>query len=406
MRRLGYSTRNNSLLICLLLFCFLAVASCNYIVAQNRIRAPLKQIPDRYAPILSPFASAFPPAHPLLCPLQKPPVSPLAFVRAKGTQLTYQGLPLKLYGYTFYPDVIGGATAWRQPEFPRYIDHILDMGAAAGQNMIRPTDFWDRNYRTNQQENAIIWKNLDYLVCAAQRRGVFVNMDVSAFAWFLLSNGYAAFDAANWSAFLSAVGIHYSLQPVIALYSILGEPAAPKTLAQMNALVNFYRATTTVLHIADSNHHLITAGGFNHMEDENPALPWWRSIYALPSNDIGAFKIYSQRDLDFTATIAAYGKTIDKPILNEEFGLPQNMGDAFYSGANYNNVRMSRAAFFDAVYTRGEALSVAGFIFWNLGCVLKTAGYDISPKTPTVWQMIKKHAPRIPDGSINEAALC
>ena len=383
------------------LFCLLLSAGCTNTLARSRVSIPLKQEKTGSAST-SPFAYAFPPVQPLQCPGSGKP----EFVAAHGTQLSYKGAALKLYGYTFYPAVVGGAAAWRRADFPHYIDHILEMGASSGQNMIRPTDFWDRHYQAGIQDNITIWKNLDYLVCAAQKRGIFVNMDVSAFAWFLLSKGHEEFDVANWSAFLDAVGAHYTLQPAIAFYSILGEPAVPTTFAQMNTLLDFYRTTTTVLRNADGGHHLITAGGFNHMEDESAALPWWRLIYSLPTNDLGAFKTYSQRDISFMGTIAAYAKTINKPILDEEFGMPQNIGDSLYSGSSYNDVETSRATFFDTVYKTGEALGVTGFIFWNMGCELKTDGYEINPNTPAVWQVIKKHAPLKPDTTINEAKLC
>jgi hypothetical protein len=390
-----------------ILLCLLLSTACTNILAQSKTLPPLKQSPTTTPQTLSPFADAFPSTQPLICPgTNNSGTDSPTFVKAKGTQLTYKGLPLKLSGYTFYPSLIGGAAAWHRADFTDYIDHVLAMGASAGQNLIRPTDFWDRHQPTNAQENLVIWKNLDYLVCDAQQHGLFVNMDISAFAWLLMSKGYDAFAAQNWSDFLQAVGAHYQQQSSIAFYSILGEPAVPKTPAQMNALLDFYRSTTAILHNADGGHHLITAGGFNHMEDESPALPWWRLIYALPTNDLGAFKTYSQRDLAFMPTIAAYGKAINKPVFDEEFGMPQVVGDALYSGINYNNLRLSRAAFFDAVYSIGEAQGVAGFIFWNMGCEVKVDGYEVSPKTPAVWQVIQKYAPLKPDTTIDETKLC
>ena len=223
------------------------------------------------------FPSALPPSTPLVCPNDQGGSQGL-IVGRDGTQLIYKGKTLKLYRYAFYPDQIGGASAWHTPGFTQYIDHTLDLGAQAGQNLIRPTDYWDTHYHDQKQDDVTIWKNLDYLVCAAKQRGIFVDMDLSAFAHLLVSQGRNPFDARNWITFLDAVGKHYINQPSIAFYSILGEPTPPKDVAAMNKLVEFYRAVTDELRKADGK-HLITAGGFNHMEEETPQTPWWQSIY-------------------------------------------------------------------------------------------------------------------------------
>jgi hypothetical protein len=350
------------------------------------------------------FPFAEPPSTPLICPNDQGG-GQSTFVSEDGTQLIYQGKPLKLSGYAFYPDQIGGATAWHETTFPSYIDHILDLGALAGQNLIRPTDFWDTPYHDQKQDDVTIWKNLDYLVCAARQRGIFVQMDVSAFGHFLVSQGYNPFDASNWKTFLDAVGKHYSDQPSIAFYSILGEPTPPTSFAAMNTLVEFYRTVTNELRNADGQ-HLITAGGFNHMEQETPQTPWWQKIYSLPNNDIVAFKTYSLDDLNLIPKIAAFGKSLGKPMVDEEFGLPQSMGDASYTGEVYNNLQTSRAQFYEDVYSFGEQAGVVGFAFWDLGCEIRDASYQVNPNTPSVWQAILRHAPNKPTAPETEKALC
>jgi len=67
---------------------------------------------------------------------------------------------------------------------------------------------------------------------------------------------------------------------------------------------------------------------------------------------------------------------------------------------------MGRASFFDTVYKLGESLSVAGFTFWNMGCGLRKSAYEVNPRTPAVWQILKKHAPLVPDKVFDEARLC
>ena len=319
----------------------------------------------------------------------------------------YQGNPFKLYGYTFYPTSAGGASAWRHTSFTNYIDQILNTGALAGQNVLRPTDFWDTTYHDRRQDDITIWHNMDYLVCAAARRGIFLDLDVSAFQWFLVSQHHDKYDLANWKAFLDAVGKHYANQPDIAFYSIIGEPDPPKNVAAMNNLINFYRSITDKLHQADGGHHLIAAGGFNHMEEETAQTPWWQEIYSLPNNNVPAFKTYSQNDLQLIPTITAFTRQIGKPAFDEEFGMPQYVGDGTYSGQQYNDIQSSRAQFYNDVYTRGEENGVAGFVFWSLGCGSKPSDFDVSPNdTPAVWHVIQEHAPSALATSTQPALSC
>lgn len=326
---------------------------------------------------------------PLLCPQNQGNNSPNAFVAKNGTSFIYQGKPLKLYGYTFYR----GSSHWQKPQFTDEINAALTMGQIAGQNLIRPTDFWDQRTAHQNIADATIWHNMDYLVCTARQQRMFVVMDISAFRWLLMSKGRDPYDASNWKAFLNAVGTHYSNQPSIAFYSISGEPHPPKTVDETQHLVDFYRAVTDELSHADQKRHLITAGGFNHMGDETPQTPWWHETYALPNNDIIAFKTYSQNDLKLIPTITAYAQQLNKPMVDEEFGLPQRMGDAASTGQAYNGIFSSRAQFFETVYSSGEQGGVAGFVFWDMGCELAAGSYQISPKTPAVWHVIQAHAP-------------
>lgn len=353
--------------------------------------------PTPVAPAIK-FPLALPPATPLQCPQQTvhTPATTHTFVQANGTHFLYQGKTLTFSGFTFYPATLGGSAAWQRSTFVDYINRVLDTAQQLGQNVIRTSDFWNTHTRYNPQAEQTVWHNVDYLVCAAAQRNMFVELDISAYEWFLMSQHDNAFVANSWLAYLTAVGKRYSNQPAIAFYYILGEPAVPTTVSAMHTLVDFYRTTTDALHLADSGHHLIIAGGFNHMEEETAQLQWWQQIYALPNNNIVAFKTYSQDDLKLLPTIAAFARQIDKPLLDEEFGMPQSSGDAVYSGIPYNSLEMSRADFFRAVYSEGEANGVSGFIFWNLGCKLDSNSYDVSAQTPAVWRAVQAFAPVSP----------
>ena len=351
------------------------------------------------------FSEVAPPSAPLVCPHQSVD-GQHTFVGKDGSIFTYHGAPIKFYGYTFYPSSAGGAAAWHTAAFTQYIDHIMNMGASLGQNLIRPTDYWDINDLHPNQGSENVWKNVDYLVCAAQQHGIFVELDVSAFQKVLLSQHLDAFNPNNWKTFLTAVGKRYNNQSAIAFYSIVGEPQVPNNSDELNTLVNFYRVTTDTLRSADS-HHLITAGGFNHMEQETPNLPWWHDIYSLPNNDIAAFKTYSSDDLHLISTIATFAKQIGKPAFDEEFGMPQSLGDAvFAGGAGFQGIQTSRAQFYQDVYSAGEPVNIQGFVFWDLGCDLRSDSYQINPNTPAVWQVVAQHGPNKPASLTPTQLLC
>ncbi len=312
------------------------------------------------------------------------------YITTDGRQFLIHGQPIKLNGYTFYPTLAGGTAAWDRPSFTGYVDHMLDMGLSAGQNLARPTDYWSKTNAQQTWNDPVIWANMDYLVQTAQKRGMFVLMDLSAYKWLLMSQGKDPYSAVNWIAFLRFVGARYSNATGIAAYSIVGEPPPPTTQAQATEMVAFYRTLTDTLYQADP-HHLIAAGGFDHMEDA-PSLHWWQQIYALPHDDIVTFKTYSQRDLNLMPDIASYAASIHKPLMDEEFGMPQYTGDGSFTGVPYNGIQSDRAVFFQMTYSEGEQLGVDSFIFWNLGCQLGDQSYEVSPETAAVWQVVARHA--------------
>jgi hypothetical protein len=367
-----------------------------------------KNNPPGPTPTLSNVLShVTPPSTPLVCPGQQNSGSN-KFVSEEGSTFLYQGRSIQFYGYTSYPEVNGRASAWHKANFTQYIDHTMEMGSHLGQNLFRPTDYWDQNDSHPEQGSNYVWQNMDYLVCSAQSHGLFIEMDLSAFQKVLISQHLDDFAPNNWIAFLTAVGKHYGNQSSIAFYSIVGEPKAPTTIDAMNKLVAFYRKTTDTLHQADPN-HLIMAGGFNHMEEERTDLPWWHRIYALPNNNIAAFKTYSLDDLHLIPTIATFAKEIGKPAFDEEFGMPQSLGDATFAGGNgIFGIRTGRAQFYQDVYYAGQRVGVQGFVFWNLGCNLHSDSYQVNPNTSATWSVVKQYGPASSktESSSDDQSLC
>ena len=316
--------------------------------------------------------------------------TPASWLQSNGTSLTCDGAPLALTGFTFYPALMGGSRGWHNPSFPAYIDHILDMGAASGQNVIRATDQWDRHTAGQRVDDPVLWANMDYLMKAARERGVFVVLDLSAFRWLQLSQGRDSMSVAAWVSFIDMVTARYKDSPALAFYSIAGEPTPPTTPAQSEALLAFYRTTSQEIRKDDPN-HLISTGGLNHMQD-HPELSWWQTIDELPTIDLVTVETYSSHDLNLMPAIAAYGKSVGKPVFEEEFGMPQGNGDgAFSGGAAYNGLSTGRGPFFASVYRTGWSLGYAGFIFWNMGCQMGSGSYEVNPKTPAVWDVIARN---------------
>jgi len=383
---------------CALFILLLLTAACSGIPGSSQL--PVTKPKD-----IGLGTTVAPPATPLICPGQSGS-GQQQFVKKNGTSFTYHGTPITFYGYTFYPASIGGASAWHATTFTHYINHIMDMGAQLGQNLIRPTDYWSSSDPHPEQSSQNIWKNVDYLVCAAQQRGIFVDLDLSAFQKVLLSQHLNDFDPDYWKPFLTAIGKHYSNQSAIAFYSIVGEPPIPQNSNQMGQILDFYRNTTDTLHEADP-HHLIAAGGLNHMEEEAANLPWWQNIYSLPNNDIAAFKTYSLGDLQLIPSITSFARKIGKPALDEEFGIPQSIGDATFNGGNgILGIQTSRAQFYQDVYTAGASVGVQGFVFWDLGCDLRSDSYQVNPQTPATWQVVEQHGPDISKTKNTEESLC
>ncbi|HLV99502.1 MAG TPA: hypothetical protein VKT82_12580 [Ktedonobacterales bacterium] len=313
----------------------------------------------------------------------------VSFVSQSGLSFSYQGQDIGFSGSTFYPALFDGAQGWHRSDFPTYIDQMLSLAASAGLNEVRPTDMFDETHPDQRWNDPIVWRNVDYLLAAAKNHKMFVIMDLSAIKHLLTSQGHDPFDPTpavwvkNWKPVLDFVGHRYTNESAIAFYSIVGEPAVPTTAAERDRLVSFYRESLDELYKADGGHHLIAAGGFNHMEDV-PALQWWQAIYLLPHNSIAAYKTYSEEDLNYIPVVAAWARHHGKLPVDEEFGMPQGVsGEA------------QRVTFFTTVYKRGLQNGVRNFIFWDLGYQIDPTSYEVSPKTPQVWDVVKQFAQQV-----------
>ena len=322
---------------------------------------------------------------------QTTPCQSISTICQTDMSFSYQGQKIAFSGFTFYPALFYGAQGWHRRDFPTYIDQMLSLAESAGLNEVRPTDMFDESHPGQRWDDPIVWHNIDYLIAAAKKHKMFVVMDLSAIKHLLVSQGRDPFDptptiwAKNWKPILDFVGHRFAHESSIAFYSILGEPASPKNAAERDRLVSFYRESTDELFNADGGHHLIAAGGFNHMEDA-PSLQWWQAIYLLPHNTIAAYKTYSEEDINYIATVATWAKQHGKLAVNEEFGMQQ--------GPDGESMRVDS---FTRVYDGGFENGVRNFIFWNLGYQISSTSYEVSPKTPLVWDVIQRFAQEVLD---------
>jgi endo-1,4-beta-mannosidase len=134
------------------------------------------------------------------------------------------------------------------------------------------------------------------------------------------------------------------------------------------------------LHTYDGGNHLISSGGLAYLNYDS-GIPW-ELIYALPYNDMASIHIYSDGDRKITLPLVfTWARNRRMPLMIEEFGFPQEMGDE------------QRAEAFRTMFDLLHAYGVSGTLFWNLGSEVASVSHDINPDTPSVWEVIQQYAP-------------
>lgn len=308
-----------------------------------------------------------------------------AFMGRVGTHFCFDQAEVILYGATIYPYWQHNGTtyrsqAWLQPDFPTYIDSILDMAQEANLNTLRVTDYLniDRSW-----DNPKIWKNMDYLIQQAEQRGIWIILDLSAYRKWLENRGLQFwYNPSDWLLFIAWITERYQDSPAIAHYSIAGEIIAPDHgTVTSEQYVRFFKRILEALYDGDAGNHLISIGGLSYL-NQNAGIPW-RELYSLPHNSIAAIHVYSGGDRTVTLPmVAGWAAANDLPFLIEEFGFQQNQGDS------------QRANNFQNIFNLARAHGAAGTIFWNLGGEILERSYDVNQNTPLVWQIIQSSSSR------------
>ena len=312
-----------------------------------------------------------------------------------GTALCADGSGYSMYGATIY-----------NPGLQPYQSGIEDpagtvaLAERAHLNTIRITDFLDVNGDpATAPYDPTSWGYVDAMIAAAGAAGLHVDLslaDYRATLWNRCTDPYTA----AWSQFVSFVANRvntvshrvYRDDPTIAFVSVAGEPlpvgthtytasatGAPCTLSYTTAeLTAFYASVTSDWHDQGGT-VLINSGGLGYLNEASAGIDW-QSIFSLPDNAFCDIKTYGGMQA-WAPTAAAYCHAIGKPVLVEEFGWEQGIGDA------------ARAQLFDAMVAQVRAFGAAGLVFWNLGYQVSPTGYDVSPSTPDTFAAVVQNAP-------------
>jgi hypothetical protein len=307
------------------------------------------------------------------------------FVRVCALQLCLNGARFGLYGASSLGglgDPVGRIALARQA-------HL---------NVIRIVNFLDETstHVALASYDPVKWARVDREIALARAAGLHVILDLSTYRN-LLANNHINPYTAEWGPFVSFVaarvntftGVRYSNDPTIAIVSVAGEvepltvrsAITPTTLQ----LTTFYRRTIAELHFHDVN-HLVSSGGLLQLDWKSGID--WKSIFALPGNNVPAIHVYSSGDEHTSLpAVAAYARLIGKPWIVEEFGFRQTAGDA------------ARAVDFKRVFDEAASRSAAGVLFWNVGPEIvgaagKTQTYDVNPSTPRTFSVVVANASR------------
>jgi hypothetical protein len=237
------------------------------------------------------------------------------------------------------------------------------------------------------------------MIAAAGAAGMHVDLGLADYRNMMWNNCEDPY-AADWSKFIDFVanrvntvtGRVYKDDPTIAFVSIAGEPLQvgtqtftasatnrPCTISYSTSELTGFYASALGEWAATKASVLVNSGVFAYLNESASGIDW-RAIMALPGNDFCAIKTYGGM-AGYVPTVANYCAQIGKPLVDEEFGWTQGIGDA------------PRAEGFRNAFGNLASLGVAGVAIWNLGYQQAPTSYDVGPGEPLTWAAIRAGSP-------------
>ena len=318
-----------------------------------------------------------------------------AGVSVCGTALCAAGSTWSMYGATVYnPGLVPYLSGIKDPK------GTIALAREAHLNTIRVTNYLnvDGNPSTAPYRRSA-WREVDAMIAAAGAAGMHVDLGLSDYREMLWNRCVDPYSA-NWSTFLSFVAnrvntvthVVYKDDPTIAFVSLAGEPlpvgthqytspatGRPCTVTYSTSQLTAFYAFATAGWKSLGGSVLVNTGGLGYLDESSSGIDW-KTIFSWPDNAFCDIKAYGGM-LAWAPTATAYCRSIGKPVVVEEFGWVQGVGDA------------ARAQDFATMYTTLRALHVAGTAFWNLGYQLGPTSFEVNPSTPDTFAAVVANAP-------------
>lgn len=366
--------------------------------------------PDSPTPTSTPGGSG---STPTPTPTPTPTSTPTSTPGGSGAGLvsglvTACGTKLCVNGHVWYMD---GASVYNPGLRPPQSGILNPAGTvalaeAANLDTVRIINFYNnKGDPAVEPYNESRWVLVDKLIAAAGAAGLHIDLGLGDYRntlWRSCINPYTY----DWTHFINfvanrvntATGAVYKNDPTIAFVSIAGEPlAANKPHTGVTAtgtsdpnLVNctiqystqqltaFYTNTTGAWK-AQGGSVMVSNGGLGYINEYQSAGIDWKAICGLASVDVCGIKTYGGM-FAFAPTVATWTASINKPMIDEEFGYKQSMGDG------------ARAALFASQFTQLRNIGAAGVCFWNLGFQVGGGSYEVSPLTPLTFDAVRHAA--------------